>query len=87
MNEQPIKALVTKSNNLVEARYHFSIWETRVFTKLVSLIHPDDENFKTYKLQIKDLVTFFGVNDNDAYEKIKAVPDNLLKKEDFKGAY
>lgn len=80
MNEEPIKALVTKSNNLVEARYHFSIWETRVFTKLVSLIHPDDENFKKYKLQIRDLVTFFGVNDNDAYEKIKAVPDNLLKK-------
>ena len=80
MNNQPAKALVTKSNNLVEARYHFSIWETRVFTKLVSLIHPGDEDFKKYKLQIKDLVSFFGVNDNDAYAKIKAVPDNLLKK-------
>lgn len=80
MNQQPVKALVTKSNNLVEARYHFSIWETRVFTKLVSLIQPGDEDFKKYKLQIKDLVSFFGVNDNDAYAKIKAVPDNLLKK-------
>jgi len=80
MNNQPTKALVTKSNNLVEARYHFSIWETRVFTKLVSLIQPGDEDFKKYKLHIKDLVSFFGVNDNDAYVKIKAVPDNLLKK-------
>lgn len=80
MDYQPNKALVTKSNTLVEARYHFSIWETRVFTKLVSLIHPTDEDFKKYKLQIKDLVKFFGVNDNDAYAKIKAVPDNLLKK-------
>lgn len=80
MNQQPVKALVTKSNNLVEARYHFSIWETRVFTKLVSLIQPGDEDFKKYKLQIRDLVSFFGVNDNDAYAKIKAVPDNLLKK-------
>lgn len=80
MNNQPTKALVTKSNNLVEARYHFSIWETRVFTKLVSLIQPGDEDFKKYKLYIKDLVSFFGVKDNDAYVKIKAVPDNLLKK-------
>lgn len=79
-NQHADKALVTKSNNLVEARYHFSIWETRVFTKLVSLIQPGDEAFKKYKLQIKDLVNFFGVNDNDAYVKIKAVPDNLLKK-------
>lgn len=78
--EQPTKALVTKSNNLVEARYHFSIWETRVFTKLVSLIQPGDADFKRYKLHIKDLVQFFGVNDNDAYVKIKAVPDSLLKK-------
>ena len=80
IEEQPAKALVTKSNNLVEARYHFSIWETRVFTKLVSLIQPGDADFKKYKLQIKDLVQFFGVNDNDAYVKIKAVPDSLLKK-------
>lgn len=80
MNKNPAKALVTKSNDLVEARYHFSIWETRVFTKLVSLIQPGDEDFKKYKLQIRDLVSFFGVNDNDAYVKIKAVPDNLLKK-------
>lgn len=80
MDNHQTKALVTKSNNLVEARYHFSIWETRVFTKLVSLIQPGDEDFKKYKLQIKDLVSFFGVNDNDAYAKIKAVPDSLLKK-------
>lgn len=80
VEEQPVKALVTKSNNLVEARYHFSIWETRVFTKLVSLIQPGDADFKKYKLYIKDLVQFFGVNDNDAYVKIKAVPDSLLKK-------
>lgn len=80
MHKNPAKALVTKSNDLVEARYHFSIWETRVFTKLVSLIQPGDEDFKKYKLQIRDLVSFFGVNDNDAYVKIKAVPDNLLKK-------
>lgn len=80
IEEQPVKALVTKSNNLVEARYHFSIWETRVFTKLVSLIQPGDADFKKYKLHIKDLVQFFGVNDNDAYVKIKAVPDSLLKK-------
>lgn len=80
MKNNPAKALVTKSNDLVEARYHFSIWETRVFTKLVSLIQPGDEDFKKYKLQIRDLVSFFGVNDNDAYVKIKAVPDNLLKK-------
>lgn len=80
VQDQPAKALVTKSNNLVEARYHFSIWETRVFTKLVSLIQPGDADFKKYKLYIKDLVQFFGVNDNDAYVKIKAVPDSLLKK-------
>ncbi len=74
------KALVTKSNELVEARYHFSLWETRVFSKLVSLIQPGDADFKKYKLRIKDMINFFGVNDNDAYAKIKAVPDFLLKK-------
>lgn len=80
MEDKPIRALVTKSNSLVEARYQFSIWETRVFTRLVSLIQPEDEDFKRYRLRIRDLIDFFGVNDNDAYTKIKAVPENLLKK-------
>ncbi len=80
MEDKPIRALVTKSNSLVEARYQFSIWETRVFTRLVSLIQPEDEDFKRYRLRIRDLIDFFGVNDNNAYAKIKAVPENLLKK-------
>jgi plasmid replication initiation protein len=80
MNLLNEKSLVTKSNNLVEARYHFSIWETRVFTKLVSLIQPTDKDLHNYRLHIKDLVQFFGLNDKDAYAKIKEVPENLLKK-------
>lgn len=80
MNLLNEKSLVTKSNNLVEARYHFSIWETRVFTKLVSLIQPADKDLHNYRLHIKDLVQFFGLNDKDAYAKIKEVPENLLKK-------
>lgn len=80
MEDKRMRALVTKSNSLVEARYQFSIWETRVFTRLVSLIQPEDEDFKRYRLRIRDLVEFFGVHDKDAYSKIKAVPENLLKK-------
>lgn len=72
--------LVVKSNQLTEARYEFNIWETRVFTKMVTMIKKDDQEFKRYKIDIKDLIGFFGSVSNNDYDRIKAVPRSLMKK-------
>lgn len=80
MGSKNNNVLVTKAHNLVEARYQFSVWETRVFTKMVSLVQMDDEDFRNYKLNIRDLISFFDVNDHDAHRKIKMVPQSLMKK-------
>ena len=64
--------LVRKSNQLVEGRYKFDIWETRVFTKMLTLIKRDDDDFKNYRIFIKDVIDEFGLEkDNRAYERIK----------------
>lgn len=74
------KQLVVKSNQLIEARYEFSIWETRVFAKMVTMINKNDKKFQSYKIEINDLMKFFHTKSNNDYDRIREVPESLMKK-------
>jgi len=73
--------LIKKSNDLVEGRYRFDIWETRVFTKMLTLIRMDDEDFKEYRIFLKDVVHDFGLSHKNAYKLLKDGAKGLTKKE------
>ena len=50
---------IKKSNDLVEAKYKFDIWETRVFTKMLTFISDEDKEFYEYQIPIKDMIKDF----------------------------
>jgi len=56
--------IIRKSNKLVEARYKLDIWETRIFTKMLMMINKGDDDFKKYKIYLKDLVDDFNLGKN-----------------------
>lgn len=73
--------LIRKSNDLVEARYKFDIWETRVFTKMLTMVRRDDKDFQNYRIYLKDIVKDFQLeNNNDAYERLRAGGMKLMSK-------
>jgi len=72
--------LVVKSNSLVEARYKLSIWESRVFAKMVTMINKDDKEFATYEIGIRELMRFFETKAHNDFERIKEVPEMLVKR-------
>lgn len=70
--QKPVVRLIRKANDLVEARYKFDIWETRVFTKMLTLIRQDDADFKEYRIYLKDIISDFGLqSDKAAYQWLK----------------
>jgi plasmid replication initiation protein len=74
--------LVRKANNLVEGKYRFDIWEMRVFTKMLTMIHPDDEDFKEYRIFLKDVINEFDLaSDKQSYKLLKDGATKLTKKE------
>jgi plasmid replication initiation protein len=73
--------LIKKSNDLVEGRYRFDIWETRVFTKMLTMIKIDDEDFKEYRIYLKDVVKDFGLSHKNSYQMLKDGAKGLTKKE------
>ena len=73
-------ALIKKSNNLIEARYRFDIWETRLFLSVLGQIHKDDEDFKTYRIQYKDIIKTFELTSNQSYDLLREGASSLMKK-------
>lgn len=73
--------LIRKSNDLVEARYKFNIWEMRIFTKMLTMIRREDEDFKEYRIYLKDIIHEFNLQkDNASYEWLKDGATRLMKK-------
>jgi plasmid replication initiation protein len=73
--------LIRKANDLVEGKYRFDIWEMRVFTQMLIMIQKDDEDFKEYKIYLKDIVEEFEIKDRNAYEWVVKGAEGLMKKE------
>ncbi len=78
---QEVVKFIRKANDLVEAKYRFDIWETRIFSKMLTMIHRDDEDFKEYRIYLRDIVQEFDLGKTrDAYEWLRAGAKNLMKK-------
>ena len=79
--KRSVVRLVRKSNDLVEAKYKFDIWETRVFTKMLTLIRPDDEDFKDYRIYLHEVIDDYDLKKNkEAYEWLKRGARKLMTK-------
>ena len=82
LNRNQSVKLVRKANNLVEGKYRFDIWEMRVFTKMLTMILPSDEDFKEYRIYLKEVIDDFNLSaDKQSYKLLKDGAIKLMKKE------
>lgn len=72
---------VNQSNILINMKQNLSITERRIIFALVSLVQPDDTDFKTYTIQIKELANLIGVAEGSFYKRIEEAVDGLQSKQ------
>jgi plasmid replication initiation protein len=72
--------LIKKSNNLVESRYKFDIWETRFFLSILAQIRRDETDLGVYRIWYKDLIKTFDLKSGDSYGLLREAAKSLLKK-------
>ncbi len=72
--------LIKKSNQLIEARYKFDVWETRFFLSLLSYIRRDDQAFKPYRIWYKEVIKTFGLKSNQSYDLLREAGRSLMRK-------
>ncbi len=73
--------LIKKANELVEARYKFDIWEMRVFSKMITMIETEDEDFHDYKIYLKDFIKDYSLEgDKESYRWLRQGARKLMEK-------
>lgn len=75
--------IIKKSNNLIESRYKFDIWETRFFLSVLAQIRRDDGDFQSYRIWYKDIIKVFDLKSGASYDLLRAAARSLMKKSFF----
>lgn len=70
--------LVSYSNNLAEARYSLLPIEQKLIFAMISLISPDDEEFKTYKIDVRQLADYMAIDRKSALRELDKATDRLM---------
>jgi plasmid replication initiation protein len=75
------KGLIVKANELVEARYRLTANEQKLILAMVACIQPEDEDFKSYRFEVKELAEFMGVKSKAIYKEISKIAIRLRKRD------
>lgn len=74
--------IVKKDNRLIEAKYRLSIHEQRLMWAVLGSIQVDDEDFKKYTINIREIAEFHGLKANkDLYTQIQESARTLKNSE------
>ena len=72
--------LVVQSNQFINFRHSLDLNEARVFLSMISQIEQDDEDFKTYRIDIKEFKGMVGLKGHGVHEQLKQVSESLQQK-------
>jgi len=70
--------LVSKSKDLIEARFRLPVAEQRLIALLVAKIHPDDEDFKPYRFKIAAIARLFDTAAMEVRREVEKLTKSLL---------
>lgn len=73
-------SIATMHNKFVEARYKLTIEEQRIMLVLISLIQPDDEDFKDYKIPVKVVADLIGTKHKNMYKVLDEATSRLMQR-------
>jgi len=76
---KPQEHWVTKSNALVEGHYRLTLIQQKIVLTMASLVQPDDEDFKLYRLNVGHFAEILGGNNHDYREMVASI-HHLMEK-------
>jgi len=72
--------IVSQSNDLISTPQDLTANEKKIIFTLASLVQPEDENFRTHRIRVKDLADMMGIVSSNFYKKVEETVTELQKK-------
>ncbi len=72
--------LVVKGNDFINARHQLTVAEMRIVLTMITQVGRNDEDFKPYRIYIKDFVEAIGTSHKGEYERAREITLNLMKR-------
>ena len=79
-SKTPSKFLAVQHNQLITARYNFSVAEQRLILYMISMIHKDDKDFQQYQIRIQDFIDIVGTSAKNEHQRAMEVTRKLQSK-------
>jgi plasmid replication initiation protein len=80
MKKNKSETAITQSNILIESRYRLTLSETRLFLWMLKEVQPGDEDFRTYRIFIKDFIDNTDNKSQSIYTQAKTTTKKFLSK-------
>lgn len=69
-----------QSNSLINSIYNITLTEKRVLVVTISMIKPEDKDFKEYRIPINKFAELFKIKGNSVLELVKTATSKLLER-------
>jgi plasmid replication initiation protein len=79
-NQPSRTTVVWQQNRLAEARYELTPREQKLVLYVISMIEPEDESFKLYKINVKHFAALSGLDSNALYNELREVALQIKSK-------
>ena len=77
---KPADFYITKANTLVEASYRLSLTQQRIIFLMISMVQPEDEDFKWYRLSAMDFMEIIDINNPKLYREMITAIHTLMER-------
>ncbi len=71
--------IAVQANNLLNGKYVMSLLERRIFLKMVSMIKPEDEDFRDFELDVPELIKDLNLEGNSLYFELRNSTKKLIQ--------
>ncbi|WYD79618.1 MAG: RepB family plasmid replication initiator protein [Candidatus Electrothrix gigas] len=72
--------VVVQPNKLIESRYSLTVGEQRLILAMVARIHPDDKDFFTYEITLRELSILMNVDLPYIYHEIDRITERIMER-------
>jgi plasmid replication initiation protein len=76
---KPVEHVVTKANTLIEANYRLTLTQQRIVLLMASLVQPEDEDFKWYRLTVGGFTGLLDIDRPGLYRDMVGMVDDLMR--------